>query len=158
MNTTFLHNHSVMEKELEVDKDHVIVDRKDWEKAREILETLENKKEEKRTESKGVEGISRVELYLKEGWSLRFPKDNTIIYHQEGEGKIGVDSKVELEVISIDVGHAEAVLAGEGYGFLNAYGEGQIVVGIEDILMVIDTIEATLPEKEKREPVESLKN
>lgn len=31
MGRNYLHNHPLMEKELNVPKDHVIVDRKDWE-------------------------------------------------------------------------------------------------------------------------------
>lgn len=35
--TNFLHNHPASEKYLGISKDHVIVDRKDWEHVRELL-------------------------------------------------------------------------------------------------------------------------
>jgi len=36
MNYNFLHNHPNTEKHLNLDEDHVIVDKKDWEEARSI--------------------------------------------------------------------------------------------------------------------------
>ena len=39
MESKFLHNHPQKEKMLGLDEDHVIVDREDWEKARQIIKT-----------------------------------------------------------------------------------------------------------------------
>ena len=43
MDTKFLHNHPQKEKMLGLDEDHVIVDREDWEKARELIYTRNKK-------------------------------------------------------------------------------------------------------------------
>lgn len=39
MDTKFLHNHPQKEKTLGIDENHVIVDREDWEQARQIIKT-----------------------------------------------------------------------------------------------------------------------
>lgn len=103
MGSNFLHNHPGKEKQLELDKDHVIVDREDWELALKILnETTENSKKRIAIMGGGYQGyicgideastifiahddvVKYPNLPTNVGWHEADSRDKYIIQLQEG--------------------------------------------------------------------------